>query len=260
MGLSNSNGIYRLIKTAERLLGSPNRASAMTDSHQHRQQMSQITDSLKSIIKDINCTDLYINEEQPNLTALKPKNKNTVYYYPILENNMFTLGIFAFPPHTHMPLHDHPQMTVLSKVLYGSVYCQQYDWRTTPKLVREAGEVSIQGQVDYLGESVITSQSQYKTTLPHRGNIHSFATKDEPAAMLDLLYPPYDFRTRFCTYYKPVELDNNNNNPTNQTSSTSQPIVFQSYSATEFNCEPGSPHTGLTLLRDEILKEFNKLT
>jgi PCO_ADO len=39
----------------------------------------------------------------------------------------YSIGIFVFPPHARIPLHDHPCMCVLSRVLYGDVHRLQLD-------------------------------------------------------------------------------------------------------------------------------------
>mmetsp|Transcript_18023 Transcript_18023/g.36231 ORF Transcript_18023/g.36231 Transcript_18023/m.36231 type:complete len:708 (-) Transcript_18023:62-2185(-) len=47
--------------------------------------------------------------------------------------NKYSMGIFVFPPHAEIPLHDHPNMVVLSRVLYGELKVQSYDLLPKPK-------------------------------------------------------------------------------------------------------------------------------
>jgi len=52
----------------------------------------------------------------------KPKKSSVVRYLHIAEvPDEYTIGIFVFGPHESIPLHDHPEMCVLSRVLYGDL-------------------------------------------------------------------------------------------------------------------------------------------
>ena len=58
----------------------------------------------------------------------KHDGPNIVRYLHVKEvPHKYSVGIFIFPPNTHIPLHDHPDMVVVSRVLYGELQVQSFD-------------------------------------------------------------------------------------------------------------------------------------
>jgi hypothetical protein len=112
----------------------------------------------------------------------------------------FHASVFAVAKGETIPLHDHPALDVISKVLCGQMRVRTYEWIDESSLLaRDCGEVVLSADDDAL----VLRKSP--------GTLHT-VTAIEPTAFLDLFAPYYDDETRPCTYYKvaratdPVEL------------------------------------------------------
>lgn len=120
-----------------------------------------------------------------------------ITYLHIYEDGALSLGIFCLPAHARIPLHNHPGMTVLSRVLYGQMHVKSCDWLdpgAPDHLPREAVKVL---------DNVFCSADDPIALFPASGgNIHQFTAVTD-CAVLDLMSPPYCTEAgRDCSYYR----------------------------------------------------------
>ncbi|KAK3040905.1 hypothetical protein RJ639_027900, partial [Escallonia herrerae] len=126
-----------------------------------------------------------------------------ITYVDMHECESFTMCIFCFPTSSVVPLHDHPGMTVLSKVLYGSLHVKAYDWVEPTHIQKSMGTGHSPVRLAKLAvDEVLTAPCGTRILYPKSGgNLHSF-TAVTPCAVLDILAPPYhEPAGRKCTYY-----------------------------------------------------------
>jgi hypothetical protein len=101
----------------------------------------------------------------------------------------FHASVFGLRAGETIPLHDHPELDVITRVLRGRIRVQTYEWIDAASLVaRECGEVVI-GDAD---DALVLRKSP--------GTLH-VVTAIEATAFLDLFAPYYDDVMRPCRYY-----------------------------------------------------------
>ncbi|CAN6304142.1 unnamed protein product [Urochloa humidicola] len=138
----------------------------------------------------------------------------------IYECTNFSVVVFLLPPGGVIPLHDHPGMTVFSKLLRGSLHVTSYDWADPPVIAAAAGgstrpsprgdpAVTMRLARLVLDDDLRAPCGALALFPESGGNMHRFAAATA-CAVLDVLGPPYS-GDRDCTYYKDFPYSHYNN-------------------------------------------------
>lgn len=122
----------------------------------------------------------------------------TLYTDP---ESRFVLQMFFLPKDAKMPLHDHPTMSVLSKVVSGSIDVCSYSFEqasSPPGSPRS--RIPQRRQVSPHSRHILTSSDNTAMLTANLGNLHSMRAL-EPTLFFDILTPPYDPPSRDGVYY-----------------------------------------------------------
>jgi hypothetical protein len=169
----------------------------------------------------------------PSIPATDSEHHSCVRYIHISEvPDQYSIGIFVFAPYARIPLHDHPDMCVISRVLYGDLQRLSLDlareedstlmagpngsiekkrsswlggWFNRMESFRnklpKGSKQAFKNHVDHLQAPDVT------VLFPYEGNLHEFVAGPHGAAVLDVLLPPYDnIQNRDCTFFEIHEM------------------------------------------------------
>ncbi|CAI9099291.1 OLC1v1036079C2 [Oldenlandia corymbosa var. corymbosa] len=140
-------------------------------------------------------------------TKREQKTNARVVYTTIYKCQNFSLCIFFLPEGAVIPLHNHPGMTVFSKLLLGTMHIKSYDWvdPTASESSRSLSRLRLARlKANRIFEAPCDTSVLYPTS---GGNIHEFRAIT-PCAVLDVIGPPYSKEDgRDCSYYKDSPCD-----------------------------------------------------
>lgn len=143
-----------------------------------------------------------------------------VTYVHLWEDTSFSMGLFVLRKGVTLPLHDHPGMYGLIKVLHGKALITSYSCVPGPgkkipadvknylkkrDVIPDLHHIEI---VNKLPDEIVDVSSPPCALSPESGNFHEINSVDGPMAFLDILAPPYEHanHTRVCHYYSELTL------------------------------------------------------
>ncbi|GIY75236.1 2-aminoethanethiol dioxygenase [Caerostris darwini] len=176
-------------------------------------------ESLSKLIKNVSkvrAADLRLNKDV--LRTVNSGNGSKiapVTYIEVAENPTFSMGIFVLRSGAKIPLHDHPDMHGVLKVIHGTVKITSYsalanvpsDYKLPQVVSNEKEKIQrdalIPVEKHFSGN--VTDKDEPCVLKPMEGNYHEICAVGGCAAFLDILAPPYDMNERDCHYYKHLE-------------------------------------------------------
>ncbi|XP_030011591.1 LOW QUALITY PROTEIN: 2-aminoethanethiol dioxygenase-like [Sphaeramia orbicularis] len=164
---------------------------------------------LKSLMTEVRAADLKLvprrADDSPAGSPPPHRHRGAppVTYMHICETDHFSMGVFLLKSGASIPLHDHPGMHGVLKVLYGTVRISCFDRPDPPPAAPPSAHPGA------LRRSVLRSTGEYTedsgpcVLSPDRDNLHQIDAVDGPTAFMDILAPPYDPDDgRDCHYYR----------------------------------------------------------
>ncbi|POM72184.1 hypothetical protein PHPALM_11144 [Phytophthora palmivora] len=154
------------------------------------------------------CDQLFPANFQLQVPESGVERPKRVHYKHVYEDETFSIGIFILPPGVSIPLHDHPGMSVISRLLYGSLHIKSYD------LVKDGAVPVGKKHKARLQADEIVVAPHTAELLPDYGNLHELVGgEDIGCAFVDIITPPYDANDgRDCTYYRVIASPNEESN------------------------------------------------
>lgn len=155
----------------------------------------------KTTATHVNLNPMFMKE-----STWKMENKAPMTYIGILHNDILNMGIFILKPNMKLPLHNHPHMYGLLKVVAGTVNIKSFSIKTENIITMDT-EKKILITAEKNEDIILDSKSDCCVLDPVMGNIHEIETIGGPAAFIDILSPPYDTALgntdyRKCSYFR----------------------------------------------------------
>ncbi|XP_069140194.1 2-aminoethanethiol dioxygenase-like [Argopecten irradians] len=140
-------------------------------------------------------------------------------YVHLWEDRVLSMGIFVVRQGCRIPLHNHPGMHGICKVIQGTVRVNSFspvspagleipkhleqNTKSVMSLLKKKEQPQFSPVISH-GSTTLTKDDPACVLSPSAGNVHEMISVDGPVAFIDILAPPYDHTTgeRVCQYYQ----------------------------------------------------------
>ncbi|XP_022121025.1 2-aminoethanethiol dioxygenase [Pieris rapae] len=177
---------------------------------------------LKFLVDKLKADHLGFDHSYNDPATWNRPSKAPCTYVEVFQNSTVNMSIFILKPGFKMPLHDHPHMHGLLKVISGAVRVKSFteyplkeaiskvDFKARAK--HEAARLA-QGIhkrrrlfAEISQDRICKEDSESCILTPTVSNYHEIEALNTPAAFFDILAPPYDtfvegIGPRRCRYY-----------------------------------------------------------
>jgi len=154
-----------------------------------------------------------------------------VTFIDMWKDEHFSMSIFVLKPGTRLPMHDHPGMHGLIRVIHGHMNVVSYSLLerkcgdgfeplhssgSGEDYSVKKGDVLTARRISALCGDIVDSDSEPLVLTPVDGNVHEIRTTNSAAAFFDILAPPYDdhkYGYHRCHYYKELPVSKSDAKP-----------------------------------------------
>ena len=154
-----------------------------------------------------------------------------VTFIDIWKDEHFSMSIFILKPGTRLPMHDHPGMHGLIRVIHGRMNVSSYSLLERrcgdgfeplhssgdgESYSARKGDVFTAHELSVSSGDTVDVNSETIVLTPLEGNVHEICTTDGAAAFFDILAPPYDdhrYGSHQCHYYRELPVSQTTNDP-----------------------------------------------
>ncbi|XP_021186573.1 2-aminoethanethiol dioxygenase [Helicoverpa armigera] len=198
------------------------RHAARTFDDRYKNDLTTNLNKLKLLMDSLKAEDLGYDDNLKDHQFWRKPNKAPCTYIEVFQNSQINMSIFVLKPGFKMPLHDHPHMHGLLKVISGAVNIRSFSEYPAQETVdprefqrralKEAARLASGNPkrrklfAEICSDRICTDNSDTCILTPTISNYHEIEALETPAAFFDILSPPYDtliegIGPRRCRYY-----------------------------------------------------------